>query len=119
MRLTEKVAIITGAGSGMGRVAAQMFAAEGASVVVAEFDEASGNETVGLVTDAGGRATFVKTDVSKEDDARGMVEAAVSAYGRLDVLYNNAGVMPEPDHSVIDTEVHAIERMKTILEART
>jgi NAD(P)-dependent dehydrogenase (short-subunit alcohol dehydrogenase family) len=104
-RLDGKVALITGAGSGMGRVAAEMFAAEGARVVVAEYDEGSGADTVKRVTDAGGQATFVKADVSKEDDARGMVAAALSAYGRLDVLYNNAGIMPEADHSVVDTDV--------------
>jgi NAD(P)-dependent dehydrogenase (short-subunit alcohol dehydrogenase family) len=105
MRLADKVAIITGAGSGMGRVAAQLFAAEGARVVAAEFDEAAGAETVDLVTGAGGDAVFVKTDVSSEADAAAMVAAAMDRYGRVDVLYNNAGVMPEPDHSVIDTEV--------------
>jgi NAD(P)-dependent dehydrogenase (short-subunit alcohol dehydrogenase family) len=105
MRLDGKVALITGAGSGMGRVAAQMFASEGARVVVAEFAEAAGTETSGLVTDAGGDATFVQADVSREDDARRMVEEAVARYGRVDVLYNNAGIMPEADHSVIDTDV--------------
>jgi NAD(P)-dependent dehydrogenase (short-subunit alcohol dehydrogenase family) len=105
MRLDGKVALITGAGSGMGRVAAQMFASEGARVVVAEFAEAAGTETAGLVNDAGGDATFVQADVSREDDARRMVEEAVARYGRVDVLYNNAGIMPEADHSVIDTDV--------------
>ncbi|HET7520496.1 MAG TPA: glucose 1-dehydrogenase [Candidatus Limnocylindria bacterium] len=114
MRLQDKVAVITGAGSGMGRVAAQMFAAEGASVVVAEFDQRAGDETVRMVTEAGGRATFVQADVSREDDARRMVEAAVSAYGRLDVLYNNAGVMPEADHSVIDTDVAVWDQVMAV-----
>jgi NAD(P)-dependent dehydrogenase (short-subunit alcohol dehydrogenase family) len=114
MRLTDKVAIITGAGSGMGRVAAQMFAAEGAKVVVAEFDEAAGEETVSMVTGAGGVATFVQADVSREDDARRMVETAVSAHGRLDVLYNNAGIMPEADHSVVDTDVDTWDRVMAV-----
>ena len=114
MRLQDKVAIITGGGSGMGRVASQMFAAEGAKVVVAEFDARSGEETVGLVTDAGGQATFVQADVSVEDDARRMVEAAASAYGRVDVLYNNAGVMPEADHSVIDTDVDTWDKVMAV-----
>jgi len=105
MRLEGKVVVITGAGSGMGRVAAQMFAAEGAKVVVAEFDDKGGAETVRLVADAGGEASFTKTDVSREEDARAMIAAAVDRYGRLDVLYNNAGVMPEADHSVTDTDV--------------
>jgi NAD(P)-dependent dehydrogenase (short-subunit alcohol dehydrogenase family) len=105
MRLKDKVVIITGGGGGMGRVAAQMFAAEGARVVVAEYSEAAGAETADLVRAAGGEATFVKADVSSETDAKAMVDHAVSTYGRLDCLYNNAGVMPESDHSVIDTEV--------------
>jgi NAD(P)-dependent dehydrogenase (short-subunit alcohol dehydrogenase family) len=105
MRLEGKVSIITGGGSGMGRVAAQLFGAQGARVVVAEYNEAAGAETVDLVTKAGGQATFVRTDVSKEADARSMVEHAVATYGRLDCLYNNAGVMPEADHSVTDTDV--------------
>ena len=114
MRLTDKVALITGAGSGMGRVAAQMFAAEGAKVVVAEFDEKAGSETAGMVAAAGGEATFVKADVSREDDARRMVEAAVSAYGKLDVLYNNAGIMPEADHSVTDTDVDVWDQVMAV-----
>jgi NAD(P)-dependent dehydrogenase (short-subunit alcohol dehydrogenase family) len=105
MRLKDKVAIITGGGGGMGRVAAQLFAAEGAKVVVAEFSEAAGTETVEIVQAAGGEATFVKTDVSSDSSAKAMVDHAVSTYGRLDCLYNNAGVMPEADHSVIDTDV--------------
>ena len=105
MRLSDKVTIITGGGGGMGRVAAQMFAAEGAKVVVAEYSEAAGEETVGLVRGAGGEATFVKADVSSEDDAKAMVDHAIATYGRLDCLYNNAGIMPEADHSVTDTDV--------------
>ena len=105
MRLDGKVTIITGGGSGMGRTAADLFAKEGASVVVADFSEAAGEETVALVTAAGGRATFVRADVSSEDDARGMVQHALATYGRVDALYNNAGIMPEADHSVIDTDV--------------
>ena len=105
MRLQDKVTIITGAGGGMGRVAAQMFAAEGSRIVVAEFNEAACQETVALVQAAGGEATYVKVDVSKEADAKAMVDHAVSTYGRLDCLYNNAGIMPEADHSVTDTDV--------------
>ena len=105
MRLADKVTIITGAGGGMGRVAARMFAKEGAKVVVAEFSAAAGQETVDLIRADGGDATFVKVDVSKDADARAMVDHAVATYGRLDCLYNNAGVMPEADHSVVDTEV--------------
>ena len=114
MRLADKVAIITGAGSGMGRVAAQMFAAEGARVVVVDFDEAAGRETTDSVQDAGGEASFVRADVSDEADARAMVAHTVDRFGRLDVLYNNAGVMPEEDHSVIDTDVSTWDRVMAI-----
>lgn len=105
MRLADKVCVITGAGSGMGRVAATMFAAQGAKVVVADTNEAAADETVAAVTGAGGQAVAVRADVSKETDARAMVDAAISTFGRIDVLYNNAGIMPEADHSVVDTEV--------------
>ncbi len=105
MRLQDKVAIITGAGGGMGRVASLTFAREGAKIVVAEFSEAAGNETAKLVREAGGDASFVRADVSSEADAKAMIDHAMKKYGRLDILYNNAGVMPEADHSVVDTDV--------------
>jgi len=114
MRLSDKVSIITGGGSGMGRTAALMFAAEGARVVVADFSEAGGAETVRLVRDAGGEATFVRADVSSEPDAKAMVDHAIATYGRVDTLYNNAGIMPEEDHSVIDTPVDAWDRVMAV-----
>jgi NAD(P)-dependent dehydrogenase (short-subunit alcohol dehydrogenase family) len=114
VRLQGKVAIITGAGGGMGRVAAAMFAGQGASVVVAEADEAAGRETVRLVEDAGGQATFVRTDVSEETSTRAMVDRALAAYGRIDVLYNNAGVMPQADRSVVDTDVATWDRVMAV-----
>ena len=114
MRLQDKVAVITGAGGGMGRTAAQMFAAEGAKVVVAEFSEPAGRETVRLVEETGGQATFVRTDVSAEADAKAMIEHAVATYGRVDVLYNNAGIMPEADHSVTDTAVDVWDQVMAV-----
>lgn len=114
MRLKDKVTIITGAGGGMGRVASQLFAKEGARIVVAEFSEEAGEETVGLVRAAGGEATYVKVDVSIEADAKRMVDHAVSTYGRLDCLYNNAGVMPEADHSVTDTDVATWDKVMAV-----
>jgi len=114
MRLADKVTIITGAGGGMGRVAAQMFANEGARVVVAEYGEAAGQETVDLIRAAGGEASFVKVDVSKENDARAMVDHAMATYGRLDSLYNNAGIMPEADHSVTDTAVDVWDQVMAV-----
>ncbi len=114
MRLPDKVAIITGAGSGMGRVAAEMFAAEGAKVVAAEFDEQHGRETVEAIEAAGGDAVFVRADVSDETDAAAMVAAAMDRYGRVDVLYNNAGIMPEADHSVTDTDVAVWDQVMAV-----
>jgi len=98
----------------MGRVASQLFAKEGAEIVVAEFSEAAGRETVRLVEEAGGTATFVRVDVSKEADAKAMIDHAVATYGRVDVLYNNAGIMPEADHSVIDTDVAAWDQVMAV-----
>ena len=114
MRLADKVTIITGAGGGMGRVAAQLFAKEGAKVVVAEFGEAAGRETVAHVEASGGQATYVRTDVSDEASAKAMVDHALSTYGRVDVLYNNAGIMPEADHSVIDTDVETWDQVMAV-----
>jgi NAD(P)-dependent dehydrogenase (short-subunit alcohol dehydrogenase family) len=114
MRLADKVCVITGGGSGMGRVAASMFAAEGAKVVVAEFDSAAGEETARLVAEAGGVATFVRADVSEEADAKAMIQAAVRAHGRVDVLYNNAGIMPAADHSVVDTDVETWDKVMAV-----
>ena len=113
MRLDGKVTIITGGGSGMGRTA-KLFAREGARVVVADFSEASGEAAAAAVRAAGGQATFVKADVSNEADARGMVQHAVATYGRVDALYNNAGVMPEADHSVIDTDVDTWDKVMAV-----
>jgi NAD(P)-dependent dehydrogenase (short-subunit alcohol dehydrogenase family) len=114
MRLEGKVTIVTGGGSGMGRVAAELFAREGARVVVADFVEEAGAAAVDAVRQAGGEATFVKTDVANEDDARGMVRHAVATFGRVDALYNNAGVMPEADHSVVDTDVATWDRVMAV-----
>jgi NAD(P)-dependent dehydrogenase (short-subunit alcohol dehydrogenase family) len=114
MRLQEKVSIITGAGSGMGRVAALRFAAEGARVVVADNQKSAAEETVRQVRAAGGEATAVTVDVSVEADAKAMVDLATEKYGRVDVLYNNAGVMPEADHSVIDTPVEAWDKVMAV-----
>ena len=114
MRLKEKVSIITGAGSGMGRVAALRFAAEGSRVVVADNQEAAALETVRQVRAAGGEATPITVDVSVEADAKAMVELAIQKYERVDVLYNNAGIMPEADHSVVDTPVEAWDQVMAI-----
>ena len=114
MRLDGKVTIITGGGSGMGKTAAELFAKEGARVVVSDVSEAAGEGVVAAVRAAGGQASFVRADVSAEADARGMVQHAVATYGRVDALYNNAGIMPEADHSVIDTDVATWDKVMAV-----
>jgi NAD(P)-dependent dehydrogenase (short-subunit alcohol dehydrogenase family) len=92
MRLKDKVSLITGAASGMGRATAILFAREGSKVVASDVDETGGQKTVDLIHEMGADAIFVKANVSREADARNMVEQTVARYGRLDVLFNNAGV---------------------------
>ena len=92
MRLNNKVAIITGAGSGQGRAAAMIFAREGAKVIVSDWKPELGDETVTLVKRAGGEAIFVRTDVSESADVQNLVRTTVSTFGRIDIIYNNAGV---------------------------
>ena len=104
MRLDGKVALITGAGSGMGRVASLLFAHEGAKVVATDVDETAGQETASLAKAEGLDVRFVRADVSREADCRAMVAFAEETFGKLNVLYNNAGIFPEADHSVTDTE---------------
>ncbi len=91
-RLDGKVTTITGAGSGIGRATAILFAKEGAKVVVSDWVTKDGEETVKMIKEAGGEATYVHADVSKEADVKKMIKTAVDTYGKLNVLVNNAGV---------------------------
>src|SRR5258708_31900939 len=93
VRLKDKVAIVTGAGSGIGRATAVSFAAEGARVVLVDRDEAGGSTTLRQVTDGGGAAHLVVADVSRGADAERIVNETVRVFGRLDALVNNAAVM--------------------------
>lgn len=90
--LDSKVGLVTGSGQGIGRAIALTYAREGAKVVVADFNEEMGNDTVKLIADAGGVASFIHGDVSQEDSVRAMVDFAVKNYGRLDIACNSAAV---------------------------
>ncbi|WP_243652810.1 glucose 1-dehydrogenase [Novosphingobium sp. PhB165] len=90
--LAGKVALVTGASGGIGRAAALAFARSGASVLVSDVNEEGGRETVSLIEQAGGKAVWQRCDVSKGDEVKAMVAAAVSAFGRLDYAFNNAGI---------------------------
>jgi len=92
MKLKRKVAIVTGAGSGIGRATAILFAKEGARVVVADVDEDGGRGAVQKIVSEGGDAIFVRTDVSQVDDVKKMVDNTIRHYGRIDILFNNAGI---------------------------
>jgi NAD(P)-dependent dehydrogenase (short-subunit alcohol dehydrogenase family) len=95
MRLANKVAIITGAGSGMGKTAALLFAAEGAKIAAADITEGPVKETVAEITKAGSEALAIRADVSKAADVKRMVDEAVAKFGKLDIIYNNAGIEGE------------------------
>ena len=108
-RLADRVAVITGAGGGIGLATARRFAAEGAKVVCADIDD-----------DAGGKAAadvdglFVKVDVTSEDDVRDMFQTAVDHYGRLDIAFNNAGISPPDDDSITTTGLDAWRRVQDV-----
>ncbi|MBI5029011.1 MAG: glucose 1-dehydrogenase [Chloroflexi bacterium] len=104
MRLKDKVALITGAGSGIGRESALLFSAEGAKVVVVDVVDAAGNETVSMIGKNGGEACYVHADVSKAADCENMVKVAEQSFGKLNVLFNNAGIMHGDDDNAMTTE---------------
>ena len=113
-RFAGKVAIVTGSGSGVGRATARRFAADGASVVVADIDAAAAAETVELIAATGAVASATTTDVSDEPSVRAMVAAAVERYGRLDVIHNNAAFMGGPDGDLVDLDVEMWDRKMAV-----
>jgi NAD(P)-dependent dehydrogenase (short-subunit alcohol dehydrogenase family) len=114
-RLPDKVAFITGAAKGQGRAAARLFSRHGARVVVADMDEAAGQETASEIEREGGQALFTGGDVGREADVRQMIERAVERFGALHILYNNAGVLwKDRDRSVVDTEEQWWDRVMAI-----
>jgi NAD(P)-dependent dehydrogenase (short-subunit alcohol dehydrogenase family) len=114
MRLKGKVALITGAGGGIGGESALLFASEGASVVVVDVSDAQGAETVKRVQAAGGKAAFVHADVSKSKDCEDMVRFAERTFGKLDVLFNNAGIMDSNDDDAVKTSEEVWEKTLAI-----
>ncbi len=114
MRLKEKVALITGAGSGIGRETALLFAAEGARVVVVDVNDDAGNETVEMIRAQGGEASYVHADVSQAADCQKMVAHAEQTCGKLNVLFNNAGVMLSDDDNAVTTSEETWDRTMAI-----
>lgn len=109
LSLQDKVVIVTGASSGIGRAAAALFASHGAKVVVADIDEEGGRETIKAINSKGGKAIWAKTDVSSAHDAKECVETAVREFGRLDCLFSNAGF--NPTGTVVDTTEELWDRV--------
>jgi NAD(P)-dependent dehydrogenase (short-subunit alcohol dehydrogenase family) len=121
-RLEGRVAVVTGAGSGIGLATVRRFAQEGAKVVCADIDEAAGTaaakEADGLLAEADstlrGSSIFVKADVTSEDDVQAMYRAAHEAYGRIDIAFNNAGISPPDDGSILETGLEAWRRVQEV-----
>lgn len=104
MRLINKVALITGGGNGIGKETAMLFASEMAQVVIADINEDAARATVAAITESGNEATYVRADVSSQKDCAAMVAHAEATYGKLNILFNNAGIMHHDDGDAITTD---------------
>jgi NAD(P)-dependent dehydrogenase (short-subunit alcohol dehydrogenase family) len=111
-RLAGKVALITGAGSGIGQASARLFAEEGASVVAADIDLEAARVTAGQISDSGGQAVAEAVDVTSPDETAGLVRRAVQQLGRIDILFNNAGIAGVGD--LLETEPELFDRVMTV-----
>jgi NAD(P)-dependent dehydrogenase (short-subunit alcohol dehydrogenase family) len=110
MRLTEKVALITGGASGIGRETCHLFGREGAAVVVVDIQDEAGHLTAGEIQAFGGRASYFHADVSSAEDCRDMIAHAERTFGRLDILFNNAGIMLSGDDDAVHTEEDVFDK---------
>ena len=114
MRLQEKIALITGSSSGIGKETALLFANEGARVVAVDINDEAGNQLVELIRSQGGNAIYVHADISRSEDCRHMIHIAEKTYGRLDILFNNAGIMHSEDDDAVNTSEEVWESTLSI-----
>jgi len=114
MRLRDKVAIITGAGSGIGREAALLFAREGARVVAADLNDEGGRQTVAGIERDGGAGLYVHADVASADSVAALVRQTEEHFGKLNIIFNNAGIFPDADASVVDTSEEVWDRVMEV-----
>ncbi len=114
MRLENKVALITGAGSGIGRETALLFSSEGAGIVAVDVNDTGGKETVKMIEVQGARAVYVHADVAKGSDCERMIAATEKSFGKLNVLFNNAGIMDDRDDDAVKTEEEVWERTLSV-----
>src|SRR5438105_2983006 len=102
--LRDKVAVITGAGSGIGRETALLFAKQGAHLVIVDINGLTGEETTKIIKDYGAKAIYVNANISRADDCQNMIMAAEKAFGKIDILFNNAGIMHHQDGDLVDVD---------------
>jgi NAD(P)-dependent dehydrogenase (short-subunit alcohol dehydrogenase family) len=113
-RLRDKVAFITGSGTGIGRTSALLFSEEGAKVVIAEISNSRGSETARFIIEKGGQAVFIQTDVKNPESVKGAIEKSVEQFGKLDILYCNAGYSVQDDGPVTEVSITGWEETQSV-----